>query len=256
MPQLEVAGQRIAFREAGAGRPPLLLVHGAGSGSSHFAGILGALGRSRRVVALDLPGHGRSPAFRAQVPPEELLLRYRDLCAELAERLGLGRFVLVGHSMGGAIGLLLATSYPDRLSGLVLLGSGARLSIAESLLSAAGGRFDELPVLLAGLGYSPASQRAQVRRWAAAATQAPREVVLADLHACGAVDLRPQLGGLRVPVSIIAGADDRITPLASQERLRLAIPGAGFWPISRAGHFLVQERPDAVVEALLRSVVH
>lgn len=82
MPEIEVGGQRLHYREAGEGRPPLLLVHGAGGSSQHFAALLGKLGRPRRVIALDLPGHGRSAPFQPGVPESELLERYRDLCAD------------------------------------------------------------------------------------------------------------------------------------------------------------------------------
>ena len=207
------------------------------------------------MVALDLPGHGRSPALAIQPPASELLSRYRDLCAELAERLGLGRFILVGHSMGGAIGLMLAAAHPDRLARLVVVASAARLRVSEELLGTIRSRFHELPALLAGLGYSAASDPRQVQGWAATQLQAPPGVVLADFEACACFDLRSGLAGVRVPVSIVAAADDRLTPPALQERLREAIPGAELHRISRAGHFVLQERPDAVADLLLQRVL-
>jgi pimeloyl-ACP methyl ester carboxylesterase len=254
VPELNVASQRISYREAGRSRPPLLLVHGAGGSSRHFAALLGQLGRCRRVVALDLPGHGRSRALSPSVPASELLERYRDLCLELAERLGLGRFVWVGHSMGGAIGLLAAATLPERLERLVVVASAARLRVSDELLSTIRSRFDELPGMLAGLGYSPASDPRAVQRWAASQLQAPPEVVLADFCACGGFDLRPRLAGVQVPVSIISAADDRLTPPVLQQRLAEAIPRARLLRLERAGHFVVWERPEALAEALLQSL--
>jgi pimeloyl-ACP methyl ester carboxylesterase len=254
MPEIRVGTQRIAYRETGEGRPALLLVHGAGGSSLHFAGLLGLLGRSHRAVALDLPGHGRSPAFKTGVPTSELLERYRDICAELAEQLGLGRFVWVGHSMGGAIGLHLAASAPERLVRLVVVASAGRLRVSAEILSTLRSRFDEVPVLLAGLGFSPASDPGAVRRWAAAQLQAPPEVVLSDFSACHGFDLRARLPELKVPVTVISAADDRLTPPVLQERLAAAIPGARLLRVSRAGHFLLWERPQAVAEAILGSL--
>jgi pimeloyl-ACP methyl ester carboxylesterase len=255
MPEIDIGGQRIAYRELGEGRPPLLLVHGAGGSSRHFAGLLGPLGRVRHVVAIDLPGHGRSAPFGTAVPASELLVRYRDLCAELAERLGLGRFVLVGHSMGGAIGLLLAAAHPDRLARLVVVASAGRLRVADELLATIRDRFHELPALLAGLGYSPATDPGQACSWAATQLQAPPAVVLADFLACACFDLRAELPALRVPCSVIAAEDDRLTPKVLQERLCEAIPGAELHRVTRAGHFLLQERPDALAELLLQRVL-
>lgn len=254
MPEIRIGTQRIAYREAGEGRPPLLLVHGAGGSSLHFAGLLGPLARSRRAVALDLPGHGRSPALSPGVPASELLERYRDICAELAERLGLGRFVWVGHSMGGAIGLHLAVSAPERLERLIVVASAGKLRVSAQLLSTIRSRFDEVPALLAGLGFSPASDPGAVRRWAAAQLQASPDVVLADFCACHGFDLRARLEAVQVPVTVISAADDRLTPPVLQERLAAAVPGARLLRVSRAGHFLLWERPEAVVEAVLASL--
>ena len=250
MPQIEVGPQRIHYREAGQGRPPLLLVHGAGGSSQHFAGLLGRLARTRRVVAVDLPGHGRSAPLDPGVPESELLERYRDLCAELGERLGLGRHVVVGHSMGGAIGLLLAAAYPERLDRLIVVAGAGRLRVWPELLSVIRTRWHQLPALLAAIGYSPATDPATARRWAATQLCAPAEVVLADFLACHRFDLRAQLAGLRVLVHIISAADDRLTPPVLQERLRDAIPRASLVKLSRAGHLVIVERPDAVAAAI------
>jgi len=254
MPELTIGQQRIVYREAGEARPPLLLVHGAGGSSRHFAGLLGPLGRVRRTVAIDLPGHGRSSPLDPAAPASELLERYRDVCTELAERLGLGRFVFIGHSMGGAIGLLAAAAYPERLESLVVVASAARLRVSAELLSALRTRFEDVPALLAGLGYSPSSDPRQVRRWSEAQLQAPAEVVLDDFCACDRFDVRAQLSALQVPVSVVSATDDRLTPPALQEQLCEEIPRSRLQRLSRAGHFALFERPDALAEALLRAL--
>jgi pimeloyl-ACP methyl ester carboxylesterase len=254
MPELEIGRQRIAYREAGEARPPLLLVHGAGGSSRHFAGLMGPLGRVRRTVALDLPGHGRSSPLDPAAPASELLERYRDLCMESAERLGLGRFVLVGHSMGGAVGLLAAAACPERLERLVVVASGARLRVSAEILSTLRTRFEDAPALLAGLGYSPASDARQVQRWSGAQLQAPAEVVLGDFCACDRFDVRAQLQALQVPVTVVSAADDRLTPPALQERLCEEIPGARLQRLTRAGHFVLFERPEALAETVLQAI--
>jgi len=254
MPRLRVGGQEIAYREAGEARPPLLLLHGAGASSLCFAELLGHLGRQRWTLALDLPGHGRSPAFARRPPASELLERYRDLVAEAAERLGLGRFILAGHSMGGAVGLSFALAYPERLEQLLLIASAARLRVSPALLETIRSRWDELPALLAGLACSPASDAASRARWSAQQLQAPQPVVLADFLACDAFDLRGRLGAVTVPVGVLHGADDRLTPPAQQEQLLSALPRARGEQLARAGHLLALERPVEVAEALLRLI--
>jgi pimeloyl-ACP methyl ester carboxylesterase len=252
MPVLTIGQQPISYREQGAGAgPPLLLVHCAGGSSSHFVELLDLLGRQRRVVALDLPGHGRSPRIDPPPPPAELLERYRDVVAELGERLGLGRFVLVGHSMGGAVAQLFALAYRDRLAHLVLLATAARLKVAAPLLEAIRDHFDRLSGMLGAVGYSAASDPRQVQRWAASLLQAPQEVVLDDFRACALFDVRERLGGLDCPTLVISAADDRLTPPSWQQRTVELLPRARMETVSRAGHFLFWERPDEVSRLVL-----
>src|SRR4051812_24120220 len=92
------SGARLRYREAGAARsgsttPPMLFVHGAGASSAVWLGTLHRLARSRRCVALDLPGHGRSEGHVASIAA------MRDAVGLTAATLCLGRSVLVGHSM-------------------------------------------------------------------------------------------------------------------------------------------------------------
>lgn len=99
-------------------RVPVVLVHGSGGEAGHWEAQLAHLRRTRRAVALDLRGHGRSPL--ADGAPATL----RDLAADVdavLDGLGLPRVVLVGHSMGGAVCALYAAEHPGRVAGLFLL---------------------------------------------------------------------------------------------------------------------------------------
>ena len=255
MPTLEVeSGQTVSFREQGEGFPAVLLLHGAGGSSLHFIEVLAPMGRhGRRVVALDLPGHGSSPPFQRPPAPGELLEAYRDVAAEFAERAGLGRHVLVGHSMGGAVAQLFALTYPDRLEALVLMATAARLKVAPSILETIRHSFDKLPTLLGALGYSPETDRSRVERWSASQIQAAQEVVLADFLACARFDLREQVGGISTPTWILSAADDLLTPPKLQERLEQMIHRSRSVIVTRAGHFMQMERADVVARHLLEA---
>lgn len=254
MPAIDVGRQSVSFREQGEGFPPILLVHGAGGSSLGFVELLAVVGRhGRRVVALDLPGHGSSPPFDPPPSPAGLLEAYRDLIAAFGERIGLGRFVLVGHSMGGAVGQLFALAHPDRLEALVLVATAARLKVAPTLLETIRRHFDRLPTYLAATGYSPATDRGRVERWSASQIQAPREQVLADFLACARFDLRDQVGAIACPTWILSAVDDLLTPPALQEQLVSLIPRARLETIDRAGHFLPMERVDRLARPVLEA---
>lgn len=251
MPQIRIGTQTIAYRQQGSGRPGVLLVHGAGQSSVHFSGLLGILGQQTRAVALDLPGHGGSPGLSPSVQPPWLLERYRDIVAEFAEKLGLGKFVLVGHSMGGAVGQLFALSMGDRLEALVLVATAGRLKVAPMILQAIREQFQMLPQMIAAVGYSPSASSAQVAHWAEQQLQASQDVVLADFRACARFDVRQQLAEITCPVTIVSGADDRLTPPLLQDQLETRIPRSRLVRISRAGHFVFMERPEPVADAIL-----
>jgi len=254
MPTIDVSGKSVSFREEGEGFPAVLMLHGAGGSSIHFSSMLHLMGQhGRRVVALDLPGHGSSAPLEPPPSPTDLLEAYRDLVAEFAERAGLGRFVLVGHSMGGAIAQLLALACPDRLESLVLIATAARLKVAPAVLEAIRHHFDRLPTLLAAVGYSPATDRARAARWAHDQIQAAQDVVLADFLACARFDLRQQVASIACPTWILSGADDLLTPPKLQEQLHQLIAGAQLRVLSRAGHFLLMERPDPAARCVLEA---
>ncbi len=253
MPHTTIRGLKIAYREQGDARPALLLIHGAGCGSSHYAGLLPQLGPHARVVAIDLPGHGQSDAPTPPTPPRDLLELYVQVCLDLAEHLGLGRYMVAGHSMGGAVAQLLALRAPERICGLGLIATSARLKVAPALLAAIRHGFDAVPIMMASVGYSPATPRERALSMARAQVQADQETMLADFRACGLFDLRQDVGALNqapFATTIISAADDLLTPPKLQARLQELVPRAELATISRAGHFCCVERPDAVAEIL------
>ncbi len=251
MPEITIGTQKIAYRQQGQGRPGVLLVHGAGQASVHWSPLMGLLGQRTRVVALDLPGHGGSPPLDPAVEPDALLERYQDIVADFAEKLGLGKFVLVGHSMGGAVGQLFALSMSDRLEALVLVATSGRLKVAPMILQAIREQFQMLPQMIAAVGYSPAANPAQVAHWAEHQIQAEQDVVLADFRACAQFDVRERLAEIDVPTTIVSATDDRLTPPMLQDQLEARIPRSKLARVTRAGHFVFMERPEPVAQAIL-----
>ena len=128
----------LALDDVGRGGLPVVLVHSLAGTAGQWVEQLGHLRRSRRAVALDLRGHGRSE------PPKDgdySLAGMADDVAAVAETLELQRFVLLGHSMGGGVALAYAGRHPDRVAGLVLvdpIGDGKQIPPAEAQAFLAG----------------------------------------------------------------------------------------------------------------------
>jgi len=239
-----VAG--IHHTDTGGPGLPLLLLHGAGGTLRHWPAELRSL-PGRRVVAVDLGGHGDSPP-----PGQRSIGAYARSVLGLCDALGIGSAALAGHSMGGAIALTLALEAPARVAALALLGTGARLRVAQAILEATADAekhraFAEVSAGFAlGEGASPALRREFVEGWRASLPA----VTHGDFSACDAFDVLARLGEIRCPTLVICGTADRLTPQKYAEALRDRIAGARLTAVSGAGHMVQLEAPGAVAAAL------
>jgi len=126
-----ISGPAGALRvdDNGAGGVPVVFVHSFAGSKAHWAAQLAELRKTRRAVALDLRGHGQSERPAGGDYAVESLAR--DIAA-VADGLGLKRFVLVGHSLGGAASIAYAAEHPKRVAGLVLVGAPGKTPSAQA----------------------------------------------------------------------------------------------------------------------------
>jgi pimeloyl-ACP methyl ester carboxylesterase len=225
--------------------PPLLLLHHAAGAASDWTEIIDRLGPAVRLVAPDLPEHGKNGARR--LPTIEAMAAFA--AGSLAER-GISRAVVAGHSMGGAVALQLALDWPERVAGLVLLSTSARLRVAQALLALIRERFLDFPQQMLAMGFSPSADPAVVRRWVEAPWPVTSEAALADFLACDRFDVRGRLPEIRVPTVVVVGEDDGMTPVKLSRAMVGGIPGARLRLLPATGHFSLWERPGEVVEEL------
>ncbi|HEU4384204.1 MAG TPA: alpha/beta fold hydrolase [Anaeromyxobacteraceae bacterium] len=227
---------------AAASGPPLLLVHGAGGTHRSWPEAMRAL-PGRRVIALDLPGHGGSPG-----PAKAEVAGYARSVLGLLDALRLGTAAVAGHSMGGAVALTLALEAPARVAALCLVGTGARLRVSQAILQATA----DPPALaraadsIAAWSLGPSAGEALQREVLEGLLAAGPGVVHGDFAACNAFDVMGRLGEIRVPSLVVCGAEDRLTPPKYSEFLRDRIAGARLELIQGAGHMVMLEAPGAV----------
>jgi pimeloyl-ACP methyl ester carboxylesterase len=251
MPEITVQGQVVQFQDSvKASRRTIVFLHGAG-GSHHtfrdqWAGLKGAL----RMVIPDLPGHGRSGG-----PPLESVDACAGWLADFVKEIGLDRFILAGHSMGGAIALQSALGGLKGLEALVLLGTGARLRISPVIFEGIGERFREFAPEMVGWMTSAASSDLLREDITTDVLSTRPATFLADFHACNGFDVMSRLDAIRVPTLVVGGDDDRLTPLKYGEYLATNIPGAVLKIIHGAGHLAMLEQPTEV-NAVITSFVH
>lgn len=259
---MRTARPLLALEESGDG-DPLVLVHGLATTRLIWRHAAPILDRRRRVIRIDAPGFGASaPAGRG--------FDLRAVAARVAGGLAAAGvdepFDLVGHSMGGAIALVLAAQRPDAVRRLVLVApAGLRPipGIAAAAFGATGAPLIALRRLAApltdttwgrrlllatgtvdGALISPADARSMVR----ASRGATR--VRQALAAVAAADLRPLLGLVTAPLGLLWGAEDRIIPPGGAEQILAHRPDALVRLVPAAGHIVMMERPDAFAGAL------
>jgi len=235
--------------------PVVLLIHGAGMDRTVWslqARYLAHHGRA--VLALDLPGHGKSAA-----PALSTIEAMADWVAKLLDKLEITHAALVGHSMGALIALDLAARRPERVRTLALLGVAERMPVHPDLQGAADRNEELAAELITAWGHA---RRGQVGGhpapglWMAGSAvrlidRAPDGVLAADLAACNAYDKARERGAaVRCPTLFVLGAADRMTPPSKAKPLIDVIAGARTVTLPIAGHMMMTEQPDAVTDAL------
>lgn len=233
--------------DAGGG-PPIVLVHGVGGHAGKWPAELRTL-PGRRVIAVDLPGHGTSKA-----PPERTIAGHARALLELLDRLEVESAVVAGHSMGGAIALTLALEAPARIAGIALLATGARLRVLPALLewTADPALLPRAAAAMADASFGRDATPAMRDAYAREAAAAPPGLLHAGFSACDAFDVMERLGEIRAPALVVCGDDDRSTPPKYAEKLRASIPSAELVLVPGAGHMVILEKPVEVARAIAR----
>jgi len=227
-------------------RPPLVLIHDLGGNGLEWPAEIRRLAVGR-VFALDLPGHGKSKGAGRQSVAD-----YAASVATFLDALALTKVVLVGVGMGGAIALELGRRHRSLLSGICLLGAGARLSIPESILANLGHApthsvaVRDLIALMSGPHTEAAVLQALTKRLL---TTRP-SVLQADVLACDAFDFTHLRRRIRLPALILYGTEDRFAPAADARTLIHHLPQAALQTIDGAGHLIAQEQPRRVAALL------
>jgi 2-hydroxymuconate-semialdehyde hydrolase len=249
---IQAAGIATNYHDQGSGRP-VLLIHGSGPGVTAWANwrqTLPALAEFCRPIAPDIVGFGYTERPSGAVYGKTLWLQH---LVGLLDALELTEVDVIGNSFGGALALALATTFPERVRKLVLMGS-------------VGVPFELTPGLDAVWGYQPSKEN----MWHLLHTFAYNHTLLTD----GLADSRYQasirpgyqetfsrmfpaprqqgiqalavaedkLSVMRQPTMIVHGREDKVIPMQTSERLFKLIPHAELHMFSECGHWVQIEK--------------
>jgi len=251
MPLVDTPYGSVFYAESNRASSPVILIHGAGSSHLGWSKELRRL-EDRRVLTIDLPGHGRSTSQGyAQIKP------YAGAVLSLLDALQIEQAILIGHSMGGAISQMLAVEHPARVAGLVLIGTGAYLGVNPDLLRNIEENYDLATELINKWSWSKDTPEDLRRLGLAELRKVPQNVLYGDYAACSQFDLREQITQINAPALVIGGTADKMTPLALNQFLVDNIRQSTWVQIEGGGHWMMLEQPQAVgaaITAWLRGV--
>ena len=235
--------------------PAVVFLHGAGMDHTVWAlqtRYFAHHGRS--VLAVDLPGHGRSEG-----PPLADIGAMADWVPRLLEAAGLAEAALVGHSMGALVALDCAARHGEAVSAIALLGAAPAMPVHPDLLAAAEANNHLAYDLVTSWGHGPAGHLGGNRSpglWLMGGggrllEAAKPGVLFNDLRACAAYDAGLEAAAaVACPALLVLGSEDRMTPARAGRKLAEAIPGARVEVVAGSGHMMMAEKPDETLDAL------
>ncbi|KAB1142408.1 alpha/beta fold hydrolase [Streptomyces luteolifulvus] len=253
--QLEVDGAALTYDDEGprdGAGVPLVFVHGWTANRHRWDHQMAHFANTRRVIRLDLRGHGDSSGAGVRTIAELA----EDVLA-LLDHLKVERFVLVGHSMGGMISQTIALAHPERVERMVLVDSISRMvyNRGRGLVMAASTLVPFKLFVAANIqrAFAPGYPREEIRKYIRASADTPKEVVMTLYGAMRAFDVLDRVGEIRVPTLLVHGYHDIQLPVPQMLRMAKAYPDAVVRIID-AGHELPVEKPAELTEALDRFV--
>ncbi len=260
---VRIDGVTVCYVDEGTGDDVVVLLHPMASTLKVWRPTIAALRDRHRVIAIDLPGHGKSAKPRHFPYHPETFAR---VVYRLLDHLRIGRVTLVGNSNGGATALALTLRHPERVRRLVLVdsaGAGGHTDFQQGIVHSTF-RVRNLKTLVPWFlrltvrvlmfaernPYTDEYVEDFVRQrdarefedWAAAQVRV--------VHAVMAWDVSSRLGQVRTPTLVVHGEGDRAVARAASERLARGIPGARLVVLKGVGHMPEVEAPAAFNRAV------
>ena len=268
--------QDIFYFETGKESDPIIfMIHGLGDEADTWRHVILPLAENYHAIAIDLPGFGRSDKPRRKYSPKFLL----ESIMAVMDKLEITSATLMGSSLGGILSQKLALDYPDRMTGLILVG-GSFLQVEPMqdwslrlmqvpllgkwlytrLRKDPDAAFDSLRNVYADLDNMPKTDReflftrVNKRVWDDGQRHAYLSVLhnLADWVSENQEGLSDELAGLTIPTLVIRGEHDPLYPKENAIKLVEAQPEASMGTIEGVGHLPHQEDPDAFLAVVSR----
>ena len=242
-------------RDIDRDKQTIFFIHGAGM--DHTVWTLAARHFARHnnnVISADLPNHGRSEG--SALSSVKTMSKW---VIQLLDVLELERAALVGHSLGSLIALECAASQPERVRAIALVGATSPMPVSQAILNAAKADDHAAFDMLTQWGFSKRHQYGGNRNsgiWMIGNTLRLYErcrsgVLYQDMTACNEYKTGlEQAKSIECPALMLLGSEDRLTPIKGTLALQQALPNPIVKILPGAGHTIMMEAPNAMLDAL------
>jgi pimeloyl-ACP methyl ester carboxylesterase len=261
--ELQVDGKKVFAATGGksfaADQPVVIFIHGAGMDHTVWAlQTRWFAWHGYSVLAIDLPGHGKSAG-----PALESIEEIGGWLVRLIEAAGASDVALVGHSMGSLAALAATSKCGGRVSKLALLGVGTKMPVHPDLLAATKSNDPSAWDLIVSWGFGKPAHFGANRApgiWMQGGGRsllaAGRDDVLGiDMAACDSYkDAVSAAGNVTCPVLVMIGERDQMTPPKAAVPLLEVLTNSQTVQIDNAGHMMMVEKPDEVLDALIAAL--
>ncbi|MBD3215882.1 MAG: alpha/beta fold hydrolase [Candidatus Lokiarchaeota archaeon] len=245
IPYFKYSKKKVHYERNDSNDGAIIFIHGSGEYSFVWEPQLKNLDIDMDLIAIDLPSHGKSDKF------EKLNLNiYVEAVQKLIDELEIKRVVLCGHSLGGAVAQQFYFDHPERVVGLILCSTGAKLRVLPVILENTLHNFDtflnNIPV---GAFYRKTKEEIK-GAYVEEVSKIEPQVVHKDFKICDNFDVMDKVDSIDVPCLILVGNADKLTPVKYSKFFKDKIENSILKVIENAGHSVMLEKPKHVNKAI------
>lgn len=226
-------------------KPTLVFIHGAALSKGLWTGQVRGLADAANTLAVDLPGHKDSAG-----PGHDNIEAHAEAVYRVIEAAAAPRPIPCGLSMGGAVAQALLISRPEAFSAGILMHTGARLRVVPFIFEVIEKDFQQLQEIIANFALSSKADKERAKKILADISEPSKGVAANDFMACDAFDAMDRISRIRVPVLVVTGDEDNLTPPKYGAYLAQNIPGAKLVGLQGVGHLSPIEKPEAVNQVI------
>ena len=214
----------------------IIFVHGAGGSAATWFMQLKGLSSDYHVVAIELNGHGKSPD-RAE---EDSVHSYLHDIHEVISKYD--KPILAGHSMGGALTQLYALNHPEYLSGIILVGTGAKLRVTPMVFNLLDNDFEGYVEAVGNFMFHEDASEEMIEASKHEVRKCPPQIIHRDFELCDKFDIMDKVSQIKIPTLILVGDADMMTPVKYSTYLKDKIEDSVLHVIEGAGHSVMLEK--------------